>query len=33
MASPPEGVEPAVIHAWSAPRSLSTSLMYSFSEV
>ncbi|VAI45157.1 unnamed protein product [Triticum turgidum subsp. durum] len=32
MASPPEGVEPAVIHAWSAPRSLSTSLMYSFSE-
>ncbi|KAI4983551.1 hypothetical protein ZWY2020_025417 [Hordeum vulgare] len=29
MASPPE---PAVIHAWSAPRSLSTSLMYSFSQ-
>jgi hypothetical protein len=28
MASSPE-----VIHAWSAPRSLSTSLMYSFSQV
>ncbi|KAF3531690.1 hypothetical protein DY000_02043873 [Brassica cretica] len=24
--------EPEVIHSWSAPRSLSTSLMYSFAE-
>jgi hypothetical protein len=24
---------PVVIHAWSAPRSLSTSLMYSFAQV
>ncbi|BAH92157.1 Os03g0359100 [Oryza sativa Japonica Group] len=30
---PPEPEpEPVVIHAWSAPRSLSTSLMYSFAQ-
>ena len=28
-----EGQGPVVIHAWSAPRSLSTSLMYSFAQV
>uniref|UniRef100_A0A0D9VU79 Branched-chain-amino-acid aminotransferase-like protein 1 n=1 Tax=Leersia perrieri TaxID=77586 RepID=A0A0D9VU79_9ORYZ len=28
----PEEEEPVVIHAWSAPRSLSTSLMYSFAQ-
>ncbi|RLN16104.1 branched-chain-amino-acid aminotransferase-like protein 1 isoform X1 [Panicum miliaceum] len=27
-----EGQGPVVIHAWSAPRSLSTSLMYSFAQ-
>ncbi|TVU46986.1 hypothetical protein EJB05_06560 [Eragrostis curvula] len=32
MASAPEGEVPVVIHAWSAPRSLSTSLMYSFAQ-
>nr|CAB3500758.1 unnamed protein product [Digitaria exilis] len=30
--SAPEGEGPVVIHAWSAPRSLSTSLMYSFAQ-
>lgn len=28
-----EAESPVVIHAWSAPRSLSTSLMYSFAQV
>ncbi|GJN07828.1 hypothetical protein PR202_ga25693 [Eleusine coracana subsp. coracana] len=28
----PEAEVPVVIHAWSAPRSLSTSLMYSFAQ-
>ena len=33
MAPEPDAESPVVIHAWSAPRSLSTSLMYSFAQV
>lgn len=33
MAPEAEAESPVVIHAWSAPRSLSTSLMYSFAQV
>jgi hypothetical protein len=33
MAEQKEVMEAEVIHSWSAPRSLSTSLMYSFAQV